>query len=48
MANRFILKKASALHIVTSLYNEKVTPVETRVNELQVAIKKSSPLNYQL
>ena len=48
MANRFILNEASTFHVVTSLNNEKADPVETRVNELQVAIKKSSPLNYQL
>ena len=47
MANRFILKMASASYTVSSLTNEKANPIMTRVNEFQVAINESSPLNYQ-
>lgn len=48
MANRFIILGTSTSNIVTSRSIEKVNLVKTRVNEIQVAINKSSPLNYHL
>ena len=48
MANRFIIVGTSTFDIVTSQKYEKANLMKTNINEIQIAINKSSPLNYHL